>query len=74
MSYYIDQSRMYIGMHIKAHGSDKHTVKKWQSEVRRGLTQESYHDWAALRTVAALGLTPAPAAPSVPVAPPPAPR
>lgn len=80
-TYYIDSIRTHASLHIKQYGSDKFTQKKWRSEVRRGLTTEGYHDWAAAKTVALLGLSagnvcqpPAPAAPYAPtpaVAPPP---
>lgn len=56
MRYFLQQAKMYVGMHIEAHGSDKFTEKKWRSEVRRGLTKASYRDWAADKTVKALGL------------------
>lgn len=57
MSYFLQQAKMYVGMHIDAHGSAKFTEKKWRSEVHRGLTTQGYKDWAATRTLEAVGLT-----------------
>ena len=72
MSYFLQQAKTYISMHIDAVGSDKFTEKKWRSEVRRGLTKQSYKDWAADKTLAILGLSEAP--PVAPPAPAPLPR
>lgn len=71
MSYFLQQAKTYISMHLDSTPSPKFTEKKWRSEVRRGLTKQSYRDWAADKTLALLGLDPA--APAAPVAPPPAP-
>jgi hypothetical protein len=72
MSYFLQQAKMYVGMHIEAHGSEKFTEKKWRSVVRRGLTRVSYREWAADKTMQELGLREsAPTAPTAPCAPPP---
>ncbi len=69
--YTLSSIKTHISIDVQAGAEYKCApLRKWKSEVRRGITRMSYADWAAATVIEKLGRTPPVIAPVAGLAPP----